>query len=42
LGRIVAEQEFDALLLAHGEPRASGGKAELDAFLGSTGQPATG
>jgi hypothetical protein len=33
LGRIVAEQEFDALLLAHGEPRASGGKAELEAFL---------
>jgi hypothetical protein len=42
LGRIVEEREFDALLLAHGEPRASGGKAELRAFLGSGRQPATG
>jgi hypothetical protein len=42
LGRIVADQEFDALLMAHGTPRASGGKAELEAFLGYAGQPATG
>jgi hypothetical protein len=33
LGRIVEEQEFDALLMAHGAPRASGGRAELEAFL---------
>jgi hypothetical protein len=33
LGRIVAEQEFDALLLAHGAPRASGGHAELEGFV---------
>jgi hypothetical protein len=33
LGRIVAEQQFDALLLAHGAPRASGGHAELERFV---------
>jgi hypothetical protein len=33
LGRILAEQEFDALLLAHGAPRATGGRAELEAFV---------
>jgi hypothetical protein len=32
LRRLLAEQEFDALLLAHGEPRAGGGRAELEAF----------
>ena len=32
LERVLAEQEFDALLLAHGKPRASGGRAELKRF----------
>jgi hypothetical protein len=32
LKRVLAEQEFDALLLAHGKPRASGGRAELERF----------
>jgi hypothetical protein len=32
LARLVAEQEFDTLLLAHGKPRASGGRAELERF----------
>jgi hypothetical protein len=32
LRRLLAEQEFDALLLAHGKPRASGGRAELERF----------
>ena len=32
LRRLLAEQEFDALLLAHGKPRASGGRAELGAL----------
>jgi hypothetical protein len=32
LRRVVAEQEFDALLLAHGKPRAKGGRAELERF----------
>ena len=32
LRRLLAEQEFDALLLAHGKPRASGGRAELARF----------
>jgi Metallo-beta-lactamase superfamily len=32
LARVLAEQEFDALLLAHGKPRASGGRAELKRF----------
>lgn len=35
LGRLLDEQEFDALLLAHGEPAAQGGRAELEAFLAS-------
>jgi hypothetical protein len=30
--RLVAERRFDALLLAHGKPRASGGRAELERF----------
>ena len=29
---VLGEQEFDALLLAHGEPRPAGGRAELEAF----------
>ena len=33
LRRVLAEQEFDALLLAHGKPRATGGRAELARFL---------
>jgi hypothetical protein len=33
LRRVLAEQEFDALLLAHGKPRATGGHAELERFL---------
>jgi hypothetical protein len=32
LRRVLAEQQFDALLLAHGKPRASGGHAELARF----------
>jgi Metallo-beta-lactamase superfamily len=32
LRRLLEEQEFDALLLAHGKPRASGGRAELARF----------
>jgi hypothetical protein len=32
LRRVLAEQEFDALLLAHGKPRASGGRAALARF----------
>jgi hypothetical protein len=32
LRRVLAEQEFDALLLAHGKPRATGGRAELERF----------
>jgi hypothetical protein len=32
LRRILDEWEFDALLLAHGAPRVSGGRAELEAF----------
>ena len=32
LRRVLAEREFDALLLAHGEPRPAGGRAELEAF----------
>jgi hypothetical protein len=35
LRRLLAEQEFDALLLAHGRPRATGGRAELKRFLES-------
>ncbi len=31
--RAVCEVEFDALALAHGEPAASGGRAELEAFM---------
>jgi hypothetical protein len=34
LRRLLEEQEFDALLLAHGEPAAEGGRAELAAFVG--------
>jgi hypothetical protein len=32
LRRVLEEWEFDALLMAHGEPRASGARAELEAF----------
>jgi hypothetical protein len=35
LRRLLGEQRFDALLLAHGEPRAAGGRAELEAFASS-------
>jgi len=31
-GKIVAEVEFDNLLVAHGEPVVGGGKAELARF----------
>jgi hypothetical protein len=31
--RLLDEERFDGLLLAHGEPTASGGRAELAAFL---------
>jgi hypothetical protein len=31
--RLLAEQEFDGLLLAHGDPSPSGGRAELQAFV---------
>ena len=31
-GRYLDEWEFDAMLMAHGEPRASGARAELQAF----------
>lgn len=34
LRRLLDEQEFDALLLAHGAPTPAGGRAELAAFLG--------
>jgi hypothetical protein len=34
LQRLLDEQEFDALLLAHGGPAPVGGRAELAAFLG--------
>lgn len=33
LARLARELEFDTLLLAHGEPRAHGGREELLAFL---------
>jgi hypothetical protein len=33
LRRLLDEQEFDAILLAHGEPAGQGGRAELAAFL---------
>lgn len=33
LARLARELEFDTLLLAHGEPRARGGRDELIAFL---------
>jgi hypothetical protein len=32
---LLEEEEFDGLLLAHGAPTASGGRAELEAFVGS-------
>jgi hypothetical protein len=31
--RLLEEQEFDALLLAHGDPSPSGGRAELERFV---------
>jgi hypothetical protein len=31
--RLIEEEEFDGLLLAHGEPSPSGGRAELEAFV---------
>jgi hypothetical protein len=31
--RLLDEQDFDGLLLAHGAPTASGGRAELEAFV---------
>ena len=31
--RLLDEQEFDGLLLAHGDPSASGGRAELERFV---------
>ena len=31
--RLLEEQEFDGLLLAHGDPLPSGGRAELQAFV---------
>jgi hypothetical protein len=46
LRRLLSEQEFDALLLAHGKPRASGGRAELRRFVqarrGEAGDEASG
>ncbi len=35
LARLVDEEDFDGLLLAHGAPSASGGRAELAAFVES-------
>jgi hypothetical protein len=33
--RLIEEEEFDGLLLAHGGPSPSGGRAELEAFVAS-------
>jgi hypothetical protein len=33
--RLIEEEDFDGLLLAHGEPSPSGGRAELAAFVAS-------
>ena len=33
--RLLDEEDFDGLLLAHGAPTASGGRAELEAFVGA-------
>jgi hypothetical protein len=35
--RLLDEEEFDGLLLAHGAPTASGGRAELEAFVAAGG-----
>ena len=40
LRRVLDEQEFDALLLAHGDPTPRGGRAELAAFLAGEGASA--
>jgi hypothetical protein len=37
LARLLAEAQFDGLLLAHGAPSASGGRAELEAFAADPG-----
>jgi hypothetical protein len=34
--RLLEEQDFDGLLLAHGDPAPSGGRAQLEAFLQAT------
>jgi hypothetical protein len=34
--RLLEEQDFDGLLLAHGDPAPSGGRAQLEAFLRAT------
>jgi hypothetical protein len=33
LTRLLDEEDFDGLLLAHGAPTPSGGRAELEAFV---------
>jgi hypothetical protein len=35
--RLLEAEDFDGLLLAHGNPTPSGARAELQAFLGATG-----
>ena len=35
--RLLEDEDFDGLLLAHGDPTPSGGRAELGAFLDATG-----
>jgi hypothetical protein len=35
LGRLLVDEDFDGLLLAHGAPTSSGGRAELQAFVSS-------
>ena len=35
--RLLEDEDFDGLLLAHGDPTPSGARAELEAFLDATG-----
>jgi hypothetical protein len=38
LARLLEGEDFDALLFAHGEPVAEGGRARLEAFVGAHAQ----
>jgi hypothetical protein len=35
--RLLEDEDFDGLLLAHGDPTPSGARAELEAFLSAIG-----